>query len=206
MSASPTPPEEGRHSCRPALPASGQEPTTTLTTSTIHPSPIHRRKSFWLGILILTFLAWAWRDSTYWQTILRHRQYALTHAGSGISLADRKVDPHRPPWERYPIRQVDNEVWARAHIDAPELFHSTGEPKLIYRYYIRKSGTNIRLPRNSAALHFRPLLDPAILVIAPNSRAIFIPHWLIILLFLIPWTALLLWRSRRLRHLTKPAE
>ena len=31
----------------------------------------------------------------------------------------------------------------------------------------------------------------------PDSRAIFIPHWLFILAFLIPWTALLIWRSRR---------
>jgi hypothetical protein len=29
-------------------------------------------------------------------------------------------------------------------------------------------------------------------------------HWFLILLFLIPWTAFLLWRARRLKHLARP--
>lgn len=33
-----------------------------------------------------------------------------------------------------------------------------------------------------------------------------IPHWLLILLFLIPWTAFLLWRGRRLKRLAARQE
>ena len=32
-----------------------------------------------------------------------------------------------------------------------------------------------------------------------------LPHWLLILLFLIPWLAFLAWRSRRMHHLTESA-
>ena len=167
--------------------------------------PLHRWKSLWLGILVITFLAWAWRDSTYWQTRIHLRQYALHHAGSGISVADRKFTSSGPVWGRYPIRQDDNEVWARPHVDTPELFRSTGDPKQINRYYIKKSGTNTRLPRNSAALHFSSLLDPAILPITPDSRAIFLPHCFLISIFTTIWITLLLSRHRRLQRLTSPA-
>ena len=188
----------------------------------IHPPPIHRSKSLWLGILVITFLAWAWHDSTQWQTILRHRQYALTHADSGISLADWKVDPHRPPWGRYPITQ-DDPIWSRPHIDSPELFRSTGDPKQLHLYYNINADWRIYEARNSAARHFNDLLTNTILPgltsggirsagintlpIIPDSRAIFIPHWLIIAAFLIPWLTFLIWRHRRLRHhLTKTAQ
>ena len=34
------------------------------------PRPLHRWKSFWLGILILSFLGWAWTDSMRQESIL----------------------------------------------------------------------------------------------------------------------------------------
>ena len=108
--------------------------------SSIHPRPIHRSKTLWAGILVLTFLAWAWWDSTHWQTAIRFRQYSIKHVGSGICLADQKVTPAMPFWGRYPVLQT-NHPWARAHIDSPELFRSTGDPKQLYHYYTKKPGT-----------------------------------------------------------------
>jgi hypothetical protein len=33
------------------------------------PRPFYRWKSFWLGILVLLFLGWAWRDSMRFETL-----------------------------------------------------------------------------------------------------------------------------------------
>ena len=180
----------------------------TPASPPITPPPIHRSKTLWLGILVLTFLAWAWRDSTHWQTSLYFRQYIITHAGSGICLLDRRFSHPDARWERSSILPKD-ETWSRPHIDSPEIFSSTGDPEQIALYY-QTAGLHTAnpKPRNAAAHHLRPLfqlvLGPYTTRFVPGSWALFLPHWLLILTFLTIWLALLLWRSRRLHRLTKP--
>ena len=44
----------------------------------MHPRPLHRWKSFWLGLLVLVFLVWAWTRST-------HRMDSFSYKGSTYS-------------------------------------------------------------------------------------------------------------------------
>ena len=182
--------------------------------SSIHPRPIHRSKTLWAGNLVLTFLAWAWRESTRFSINLGFGDYSLIHAGSGISFTDWKVTPRTPSWVRFPITP-DNQVWFRPRLDAPETFRTAGDSIQLRNFKDANYIQGEFVPRNSAAHHFIGMLYNRILVphsagskptfTIPDARAIFLPHWLLILAFLTLWLALLLWRHRRTRHrLTKP--
>jgi hypothetical protein len=132
----------------------------------------------------------------HWSTFVRHRQYSISHAGSGICLANWKRGQSRFEWQRQRIPDSEP-TWGRIRLEAPEIFRSTGQPGQLSIYY---GITSIRFePRSAAARHFKGLLSNK----APGSYAIYIPHWLIIATFLLPWSAFLICRSRRIHHLTK---
>ncbi|MEK7951699.1 hypothetical protein [Luteolibacter soli] len=163
------------------------------------PRPIHRWKSFWAGILILTFLSWAWWDSTHFWTTISHRHYYMSHVGSGICIADWAEESYSPStllfWEHRKL-QPSQEPLTRVLFEAPETF----------RYQPGMIGYHRSIPweprGQSAGFQFGRVLSGAAL----GSRAIFLPHWLLILLFLIPWATFLLWRFHRIKRLKTTSE
>jgi len=171
--------------------------------SSTHPRPIHRWKTLWLGILVIAFLTWAWWQSTHTSVFFRCYQISGRHAGAGISLSRWAPDPKPASPLGWHLQQIDpsNKVWRQASFEAPEILHITHETDELLKYHALEPTGKTLNPRNAAALHFMPALTRGI----PGYRAIFLPHWLLILTFTAIWAALLFSRSRRLRHLTKPA-
>jgi hypothetical protein len=168
----------------------------------IPPRPIHRWKSLWLGILVIASLGWSWWESTQWSSMVSYRYHSLTHACSGISLAQWAggSGPGAPlQWRREKFTSSFL-PWSHPFFPAPETIRITGDSAQVLTYFPEEPISDGTTPRNPAAHHFDLLLWAA----APDSRAIFLPHWLIGLAFLIPWSALLAWRWKKAKHLTVP--
>lgn len=175
-----------------------------LLFSSMPPRPIHRWKTLWLGIILVTFLSWAWWQSTHTSAYFRCYRLTICHAGAGISLlywapGSRPAPPLK--WNLYQINP-SLKAWRHAFLEAPKAILSRDDPDQILEYYDEASADGDLGARNSAAIHFIGVLRYA----APGSRAIFIPHWLLILAFLVPWSAFLIWRWRRIHHPTPRPE
>lgn len=174
--------------------------------SSITPRPLHRWKSLWLGILVLISLLWAWRESVCWETTVSYRRFDLSHAGSGICLSHWAPASARssPLQYRHDSIPFPFHWWSQAVFPAPEILLRNGHHHQVVHYYEEDpTAPDLTInPRNAAAAHFMSILHDA----TPGSWSIFIPHWLIIATFLIPWLTFLIWRSRHLRHLTNAAE
>ena len=124
------------------------------------PRPLHRWKSFWLGVFVVVFLGWAWWDSWVWETqaYFFGDYLQVVHARGGIWILWRD-DFLGEQWgsfygERNFQKQGDWDSW---------------KPWEVGREY------GFKLLKKS--------------------------HWFLILLFLLPWTTFLVWRSRRMKHL-----
>ena len=128
-----------------------------------HRRPVYRWKTFWLGILILTYLGWAWHDSTDART-------------TAILTA-----PHR--W--LAVNQLDGQAG---------FFHGSRLPSSTPPW-------NIEFDRDpdSSTIDYIYVVD----AIPANTRGIIIAHWLLILVFLALWTALLALRWIRLNRLSE---
>jgi hypothetical protein len=125
-----------------------------------HP-PLHRWKSFWLGLLVLAFLGWSWvRSMDYVEGILWMPRHLNISAGQAFGSVSLNWDGSRPPTP-YPI-------FSWIHEAAP-----AGEP------WFHK------------AMNWETYDQQLQLTVA---------HWLLILLFLLTWTAFLLWRYRRMKR------
>jgi hypothetical protein len=160
--------------------------------------PLYRWKSLWLGLFAVMFLGWAWRDSIHWETRLRYQESSLSHAGSGISLTQLgRITSGRPRWDR---RSIDGSprdaMWQEARLDAPEFFRVTDEPGEAVRYYPLDRSTGDYGFRNGAARHFSEALFTA----KAGAWAIYLPHWLFLVLFIVPWSVFLAWRWWRMKR------
>lgn len=127
------------------------------------PRPLYRWKSFWLGVIVLLFLGWSWRDSrdfgsqAGYGSLTRHLSFSSR--ASTVSILLRRDGLYQGlSIHRFPLRNLRPIPW----------FQSLG------------SYTE-RQPRN-------------------DYTAWYFPHWFLILLFLISWSAFLVWRWRRMKR------
>lgn len=132
------------------------------------PRPIHRWKSFWLGVLFLLFLSWSWVHSMQqWSGFNYKASGSSTLWAGGNASASLYIGSLRTP------------------IPFVEL-HFESEPAGI------SPSDRVWFP---AAASFKGS-DP------DDWRWLNIAHWFLILVFLLPWIAFLLWRHRRMKRLT----
>ena len=165
------------------------------------PRRIIRWKSFWFGVLVVGFLGWAWLDSTRCETSVRYGQKSFSHAGSGIFLADLgHAMSLSPIWNRGPLSSSDV-LWTEVRFDGPEALRLSGDPTQVYHYCVGAKDGDITGPRSAAAVHFsKTPFFPQV-----GAWAIYIPHWLMLTCFLVPWSAFLAWRWRRQRRILTKA-
>jgi hypothetical protein len=161
---------------------------------------LHRSLVFWAGLLVLGFIAWAWRDSLRHETVLCYGTYSISHAGSGIGVM--RCHPAMVPVVRTGrglLRDAispEHQVWASPRLDPPDyLDRSAGAS--VQDYYVRDAEGMV--PRNAAAAHFFELL-----VGPPGGWGLYLPHWLLLLAVLLPWLGLLAWLARRHRRKSGP--
>jgi hypothetical protein len=96
------------------------------------PRPIHRWKSFWLGVLVLIFLGWAWVTS---MSLLHIAGYIYPSKSQAIFLRNLpgtieientgphySVTPVTPPVQWYSYARIHDPVW----LPRPMLFQPFG--------------------------------------------------------------------------------
>lgn len=129
------------------------------------PRPLHRWKSFWLGILVLVFLGWAWVRSIHCYDAV---SWGEAHGGRGIILSQR---------DSKVLITWNSSMLIAAVAPGFSVFSANMNPR-----------SNTIFPR---AITWREVPDDLPL---PTAS---IAHWFLILLFLIPWTAYLIWRGKQ---------
>ena len=152
------------------------------------PRPIYRWKAFWLGLFVTCFLAWAWWDSLNFSSSGMWHQ---THFNSGIgeiTLARQTSYSVKPAWTRSILRRS-------SAYQPPSLFEAP--------LFLRGGGKNT-IPNDPP-----PTLREAYVIgmaIAPRTNwLLIIPYWLILSAFSLAWSAFLLWRRWKMKHLTRTA-
>jgi hypothetical protein len=147
--------------------------------SPMPPRPLHRWKSFWLGVLVLVFLGWSWiasmrhvdvlyLNSGVGSTMFLHRHFGTFVLTAGHTLGwvevkwdTSRISPLASHWSHQIITLTPKETWfARA----------------------------VEVKRSSGRFE------------------IYLAHWMLILLFVLPWAAFLAWRVRRMKWLKASIE
>lgn len=149
---------------------------------------LHRSLIFWSGIFVMIFIAWGWWDSfqatssvAYRYRVIRNADAGVmigSHPGGGTSVFQARRSETKlvhPPWSPCP---------------GPFFVRGSGgfQPEWD-DYKQRREATQSAHQRYLLLMHSEPASD----------WVLFIPHWLVILLFAIPWSLMLVWRARRRR-------
>lgn len=139
----------------------------------VPPRHIHRWKSFWLGLLVLIFLGWAWirslscQDTVMWCHESGH--FGVIHSASGVEYYEVKLINLKTPITFDTMFNVITSRFSRSIQSTP-------------------------LPR---FLMWRDFGVPGV----ATHRGVTFAHWFLFLLFLVPWASFLFWRVRRMRRL-----
>ena len=138
----------------------------------VHPRPLYRSKSFWLGVLVIIFLGWSWQRSIHHYDAF---SYGEATGGRGISLSQR------------------NSLFIVTWVPAKNL---AGFTPGFHRFVVPMKG-----PDKTAfpALFSQDILTGKL---PPSFRSFHLPHWFVMLLFLFGWTTFLILRSQRMKQLT----
>lgn len=140
------------------------------------PRPLHRWKSFWLGVFVVVFLAWAW--------------------GRSGQFAEKAVFGNPSVTGFVDLGQTDGILFLT-------VFRVPNEVSLVcYSPIAGDLGNPVSAWRDPHGIR-RQFSFPAAVDVDLESKwsSIAIAHWFLILLFLLPWTAWLVGRSRRMKRL-----
>ncbi|QJE99038.1 hypothetical protein [Luteolibacter luteus] len=147
------------------------------------PKPLHRSITLWSGIFMMLFIAWAWRDS---MKMVSHLSYGRTTSFSLGSMMGIEIRPVSGPPDsgRVPLEKS---------LFGPTVAASL-PPPLFLRGEAQKSGMSW-IPGEATHKHFARYTK-----IEPKGyRAILIPYWIPLMLSVLIWSGLLLWRAKRHR-------
>lgn len=144
------------------------------------PRPIHRWKTFWIGILILTFLSWAWVHSRTHDDLVRFHP--------GTRMAHSLTNGRQTPW--YVLRSAGGSIWWETKRDS---FGATTSPR--FEFLSTTSSKTVLFPP--------PYSHYATTLLVRGGDYSFsytrIAYWLIMFLFSISWAYLLIRRSIRMK-------
>jgi hypothetical protein len=139
----------------------------------MHPRPLHRWKSFWLGLLVLNFLGWAWVRS-----MSHHEGIRWFHGDWGAMVGQGSDGVAIYVGDRPSALSEGLYIWnGPDHKRAAKRF---GRP-----------------------FHFSPWLGVQIHGHPVLASKLLLAHWFLILLFLVPWAGFLFWRVRRMSRVGK---
>jgi hypothetical protein len=128
-----------------------------------------RWKSFWLGILVLGVLGWAWIDGV------------KTTRACGLNV----------PWGSIGVAQVQGRLGAQVQ-------QRPSKWSFVVRAYPRRPAGRWLPTSTYDATWSGKRGSMGSMDMAPYGH-LYVAHWLLILLFLVPWLAFLFWRIRRQR-------
>lgn len=154
------------------------------------PRPFYRSLTFWSGMLVMMFICWVWWDS--------FRNYSGAHLGGALSVGSRQgfVEVDRSdegtPWGGKRVK-LAGKMPAKL-FPKPALLRGGGDILDDPAEYLRWEEQMRSAPDQVT----RARIDMATF---PGSHLkLLVPHWLLLLAVLLPWSGFLLWRSRRIRR------
>ena len=163
---------------------------------------LHRSITFWSGILVMAFIGWAWGDSVANWSKLQTRHQAVSNISGGI-VVECGTDPTVCfPWSGRTARPqaMRMPAFKGPHLErggTRDFFADISEfvsknPDGPFGEALLDVSAGLGLPQGPldqafGTMYYRP----------EGDWRLFIPHWLLLLIFAIPWAALLLWRARR---------
>jgi hypothetical protein len=152
------------------------------------PRPFYRWKSLWFGIFVASFVVGAWWDSIHFHSEVTSRQIRAINEGGGITL---ERDVHRAraawlEWMRYDLAP-DPRLWA---FEGP-LFVRGGGMGL--------EALNVAAGEDASWGYHEG--EAFFMRVKPRENwLLFIPHWLVLIAFVAPWSGFLIWRVRRMKR------
>ena len=138
------------------------------------PRPFHRWKSFWFGLVVLGCLGWSWVAS------MRHVDVLYFNSAAGPSTT-----LHRH-FGSFVLTAGQTLGWVEVKWD-------TSRPSPLVSHWSHQIIT--LTPKETW------FARPVTVKRSPGRLEVFVAHWLLILLFLLPWTTYLSWRSRWMKRL-----
>lgn len=152
----------------------------------VTPKPLSRSLTFWSGILVMIFICWAWRDSESNVSSVGDDSWSIYHHRSAVAIWR---DPLRSP-TAIKFRRDRGDESIRAEL-FPAPLSMWGDDKVPspeeWKQYFGSRQTareNIIWTLNQNG---------------PQGSVLYLPHWLLLLACALPWSGLLLWRTRRMR-------
>ncbi|WP_367872842.1 hypothetical protein [Luteolibacter sp. Populi] len=153
---------------------------------------LHRSLLFWFGLFGAMFLLWSWVDS----------MHAMAGASRHVDIREVHPPPHpSPPWEP----------------GVGEFYGHTGG-RIQLAFVVRDQSGNLKVESRKITMGRHRFVPPdsrwfplpGVFKDEPwpfpsgasyTFTIISIPHWLVLLLYLAAWSAVLTWRSRRMRRI-----
>jgi len=155
-------------------------------------SPIYRWKSFWLGVFGVCSLAWGWRDSMNFSSVIAWREFRAINIGGAIVLTRFGVVSAPGPGTFMGLE------WRRGDLRPATASFSSFVSPLFGRGGGMKHRDDDPLAEPEA---YRDKLEFFMRYRPRGDSLLYIPHWLMLLAFAGPWSAFLAWRWRRMRRL-----
>ena len=151
--------------------------------------PVYRWKSFWLGVLVMAFLGWAWWRSYDCQSWACFARVTVTQREGHMSAG-------------YAGRMGVNQS---GHMPVPRVpFASQLMP---LPFMVRGGGeisSGVFLSRSAAEkITYQDYVKMIYKMSPGDSWAVFVPYWLPVTLFVVAWGSFLGWRWRSQRRLTE---
>jgi len=149
---------------------------------------LHRSLSFWSGLLLISFICWAWHDSYYYRSHLYSGRSTCMSFWGGVHFSHSGSTPRIP----FRVNRVAGPQGHAHFFQRPFFLRGGGQPlpSVFETNYVSPSSYEWEL-------HYNPYY--------PRSMGLlFIPHWLIVLAIAIPWLGLLVWRARRMKRSRMP--
>ncbi|RYD60524.1 MAG: hypothetical protein EOP83_19195 [Verrucomicrobiaceae bacterium] len=146
------------------------------------PDPLYRSLIFWAGVILITFLCWAWWDSFRRDTWRNESHLAFSNVAGAVSVGCYQVNFGKSSGRR----AISPHAVPRPAFAALSLIDSNSKAALPSSDY--NSGETLRLYLSRSPSGAYAFLN--------------VPHWILLLVCLVPWLALLAWRWRRTKRLT----
>ena len=148
---------------------------------------LHRSITFWSGILMMAFIFWAWWDSFRHEANAGAGFFSVGNVNGGL-VAGVFPGAGIPPNATY----LSNSFSLHPDWDACQ-------PPLL----LRGTGEGLGDPdwQRMKNAHHAGEYYPVVMKMWPaNARALFLPHWLVLLVVDSAWMLLLVWRGRRMKR------
>ena len=162
------------------------------------PRPLHRSLTFWSGIFLMSFIAWAWWKSLVTEFSYNSPRMELQNYAGYVSvswLQPRVISHHivSAPGLMMIIRQD-----FRIHpMPSPAFLHGQDKPG----FPIVSLGQQLA---EEDKPYFHATLQEAWAHQRRGNFLLLLPHWLLLLAAGVTWSGLLVWRARRHRGAGKP--